>query len=147
MSLLFLRALPLITTTSLVIFESLLGLMIVTSSRLDQLFVANASTLTIASPEISSETSTTETFCFPEVLKITHLLNFFSPLSSALNEIDFPGIGTVSQKFSGTNIIDPRYHVTTCLSLSIARTVTSMASLTLDDAGAMISNCTTAHSA
>lgn len=140
LSLLFFRDFPLTTTISFVIFVSFPGLMIETSSRVAPLFPTAAVTLTIASPDISSETSTTDTFCLPADLNITHLLNFFSPLSSALKAIDLPGIGTVSQKFSGTKITDQRYPVTTFLSLSIARTVTSIASLTQAVAGAIISN-------
>lgn len=140
LSLLFFRAVPLTTTTSLAIFESLEGLITFIDSRRVPVLLDVDSTFIDASQDISSVTSTTDTFCLPVDLNITHLLNFFSPLSSAVNAIDFHGIGTVSQKLSGTNIIDHRYQVTTFLSLSTALIVTSIASFIRAVGGMMTSN-------
>jgi len=148
--LLFFFVFPLTAIMSDVIFESLIGVTIVTVSvALPVHVVVLASTVTVVSPTISFAlfTSATYIFCFHGERNTTPLLNFFCPASSWVNSIALLGLGIVSPNVSEIKIIDPLYEVTVFLSLSIARTVTSMASLALAVLGAIISNPTTVSSA
>jgi hypothetical protein len=73
LSLLFFRDFPLTTTTSLVTFDPAAGVIITISSSALPVAATAASTLTVASPEISSRTSTTLMVCFQELLNMTPL--------------------------------------------------------------------------
>lgn len=108
--LLFFRVFPLTVTVSLVILVLFSGEIIVTASPVVPVFpLSVAETVTVVSPvRLSSTISVTNIFCFQEDLKITPLLNFFSPLSSAVNWIDFHCIGTVSPNPFAIKIIDHR---------------------------------------
>ena len=85
-TLLFFLVLPLTIIVSVVTVEPLSGTEIVTGSLAVTGCVTAASSIVIVmEPQTSSVASVTASSCFPTRLKVTHLLNVFTPLSFSLN--------------------------------------------------------------